>query len=865
LTNSSETVKEICFGDGTLPVLGGGTYSFGGNSEVSFAVVGSGDEIWVADEKYSRVFRIANIDGVRDPEEDPYVDIILGQTNLSGTSMNQGQESPAVSTLAMPQHVMVDPNGNLYVSDAGGEASGLNMRILEWDASSLPEPTEAAVFAIPADRVIGTSGSFNISGYYCGDPVCAPRKGAFTSNGIMVVPMNPYQGQRFTLVYLDPLNYQLPQMALGDWLSYALSASFDSEGNLYIGDFDWSRLLIYKKPFKDIQIPTFTPTPSPTSTPTWDPSVPTYTPTTTPTITPSPTITATPYAQWAMFRRYRQHAGRSPNYAVECGGALSWAHATSGSIDSSPAQASDGSVYIGSDDNVLYAYSETGEIEWSYVTGDDISSSPALNGAEEVYVGSEDNQFYAFDSSGGLKWSYTHPGGGVEDRWESSPVIDYAGAIYIQARSSLVVFDSCGALSWSFGTGAASTAHSSSPAIGTDGRIFWGSGDLDRLYVVDSDCALEWSYRMGDTVESSPAIGSDGKVLIGSYDNNLYAYASMGALTWSYLTVEDVNSSPAVDTSERVYVGSRDNRFYAFTSTGALSWSYEAGMDVDSSPAIDVTGMVYVGAQDNILYSFNSNGGLSWSYVADGSVDSSPAIGSGGRLYVGSNDNNVYALGKASIAFTLYGDADGEENWIAVPFCDTGITNNDDLGDLIGALFSPGIGDTIVITRLIASSQSTESITGTYVGFWFWNNSNPIVIGAMYKVIITLAGGDDDGDLTLTGCATPIQFILYDLSGDNDNENWISLPWYRWWLDTAVEIGDSIAYQWSLVTSLVEGDTLTISVWNELTSSENETIGTYDGAEWSWDPDPGDDFWTGRPFIVRPYHEGGIDPYITWP
>ncbi|MEJ2744795.1 MAG: hypothetical protein P8123_03775 [bacterium] len=104
LTNSSTPIKTICLTDGSLPVLGGGTISISHGSTQSFAIVGSGDEIWVADEWNSRVFRISNIDGGKDPEQEPYVDIVLGQSTLAGTTCNQGSESPTASTLCLPQN-----------------------------------------------------------------------------------------------------------------------------------------------------------------------------------------------------------------------------------------------------------------------------------------------------------------------------------------------------------------------------------------------------------------------------------------------------------------------------------------------------------------------------------------------------------------------------------------------------------------------------------------------------------------------------------------------------------------------------------------------------------------------------------------
>jgi hypothetical protein len=207
----------------------------------------------------------------------------------------------------------------------------------------------------------------------------------------------------------------------------------------------------------------------------------------------------------------------------------------------------------------------------------------------------------------------------------------------------LNVLESSGALAWAYTTGG---IIDSSPALGSDGRVYVGSYDRS-LYAFESSGAFRWSYATGDRVYSSPAIGSGGGVYVGSccLDRRLYAFESSGALRWSYETGDGVFSSPALGSGERVYVGSHDNRLYAFESSGAFRWSYEGKSATQSSPAIGSDGMVYVGNRDHRVYAIQSNGALGWSYVTGCMVDSSPAIGSDGRVYVGSYDNKVYAIG----------------------------------------------------------------------------------------------------------------------------------------------------------------------------------------------------------------------------
>ena len=219
-------------------------------------------------------------------------------------------------------------------------------------------------------------------------------------------------------------------------------------------------------------------------------------------------------------------------------------------------------------------------------------------------------------------------------------------------------------------------------------------------------------------------------------------------------------------------------------------------------------------------------------------------------------------MGQASVTYTLYADEDpGLVSWVAVPFEGTGIGTTVDLGNRIAALFTFDTDDSIVIEREIASIQETEMTVGTYNGTTLgWDPSGvySIVIGAMYKVTIKLAAGYDYGDLTITGCFEPFEFDLYDLSGDDDNDNWISLPWNKVYQETTVAIGESIALRFTPETD----DTLTIAVWDGVT--ENPTVGTYNGTEWGWYPPEGDPTWPGMPFIVRPYRDGGM-PTITWP
>ena len=66
---------------------------------------------------------------------------------------------------------------------------------------------------------------------------------------------------------------------------------------------------------------------------------------------------------------------------------LSWeTNATGGVIFSSPAIASDGTVYVGSNDNKLHAFNSDGSAKWTFTTGNWVDSTPAIgaDGAGEL-------------------------------------------------------------------------------------------------------------------------------------------------------------------------------------------------------------------------------------------------------------------------------------------------------------------------------------------------------------------------------------------------------------------------------------------------------------------------------------------------
>ncbi|NOR22954.1 MAG: PQQ-binding-like beta-propeller repeat protein, partial [Desulforhopalus sp.] len=66
-----------------------------------------------------------------------------------------------------------------------------------------------------------------------------------------------------------------------------------------------------------------------------------------------------------------------PDHAAAQVGSEKWAFTTGGWVDSSPAIGADGTIYVGSYDNKLYAINPDGNEKWAFTTGNYVISSPA--------------------------------------------------------------------------------------------------------------------------------------------------------------------------------------------------------------------------------------------------------------------------------------------------------------------------------------------------------------------------------------------------------------------------------------------------------------------------------------------------------
>jgi len=69
-----------------------------------------------------------------------------------------------------------------------------------------------------------------------------------------------------------------------------------------------------------------------------------------------------------------------------------------------PAIGQDGTIYIGSGDDNLYAINPDGTKKWAFTTEDNIVSSPTIGDDGTIYIGSDDRSFLPINPDGTKKW-----------------------------------------------------------------------------------------------------------------------------------------------------------------------------------------------------------------------------------------------------------------------------------------------------------------------------------------------------------------------------------------------------------------------------------------------------------------------------
>lgn len=227
-------------------------------------------------------------------------------------------------------------------------------------------------------------------------------------------------------------------------------------------------------------------------------------------------------------------------YSITPSGAIRWSYATGGPIVSSPSIGFDGLediIYFGSTDKHVYAVAaDNGTLKWRFKTNAAVYGSPAISADGRIYVGecetghaNEYNfKFFCLNIDGTKQWDYD-TGSGVY----GSPAIGPDNNVYFGTwDGTFFSLSLAGAYKWSVNT---YRSFNSSPAIGDNGLVYVGCknstfyglinpSEYDQFDKQGKRNAKNFNFVTGNDIGlSSPAIGSNGTLYFGSRDHYVYA------------------------------------------------------------------------------------------------------------------------------------------------------------------------------------------------------------------------------------------------------------------------------------------------------------------------------------------------------
>jgi len=274
-----------------------------------------------------------------------------------------------------------------------------------------------------------------------------------------------------------------------------------------------------------------------------------------------------------------------------------------GDIKSSTTITTNHIVYIASTDNSLYSFNANGisNTGWPVSLGAEATASVAVDASGTAYIGTSNGIFQAVTATGEVSWGY-NVGGAVY----ASAAISQNNTLYIVNENGRVfAFDlnsivpSNVQYSWVYEI---DEGVYSSPALDDFGNLHITTSDGNLIKIEDTGTAGQevWRYAIGTEITSSPVIGSDYTIYFGSNDSTIYAVNSDGSLKWaSAQTGGEIRSTAALVESgtshDRLYIGSDDGYLYAVSLIdGSITWKYNAQSPIQC-PILFSEATVYFG------------------------------------------------------------------------------------------------------------------------------------------------------------------------------------------------------------------------------------------------------------------------------
>ena len=386
-------------------------------------------------------------------------------------------------------------------------------------------------------------------------------------------------------------------------------------------------------------------------------------------------------------------------------GSLKWEFLAGGDIQSSPAIAHDGTVYVGSHDNKLYALNgKDGSKQWEFASGGIIFSSPAIGPGGQLYFGGYDGKVCAMQGSAAP----------VDTAWSMFGQNALRSGLREGSVYALVAGD----------------GDSGNAAFRIEGNNLVAQGPFNYEAQASYSVRIQltptaggpteqvFTVQVNDVVENEPVFTSpaqlyheenslslvSGTVTATDADGDILSYSIAGGTDQTLFTIDSQSGEISINTKpDFESPGDADgNNVYLLVVTvtdgiftipqdvtvkvvdgvdiqithptigenqpaealaGTLSlvppllegidpasngtklWEFSTSNLIPGSPAIGQDGTVYIGSYNRRLYALDGEtGALKWSFNAGSKVYSSPAVAPDGTVYVGTSGNKLLAI-----------------------------------------------------------------------------------------------------------------------------------------------------------------------------------------------------------------------------
>jgi outer membrane protein assembly factor BamB len=339
-----------------------------------------------------------------------------------------------------------------------------------------------------------------------------------------------------------------------------------------------------------------------------------------------------------------RHTHRAAGRAVTSSPSLEWTRDVGGPVEAQVVASPDEqTLYAASLGGTLSALARgDGSVRWSLPLGDRGYATPLVAGDGTLYVGSDAKKFSAISPDGKVRWSLDTDGDA-----DSGAAMSPDGAVVFAAGRVVYAVTTAGYVRWRF---AARRKVYTAPAIGPQGRIFFGSQD-HHVYALAPDGRLVWSVDLGADVDGAPGIDDHGSVFFGTDgdevvridpdDGHAVWRANVGGYVRGTLSVArngDVLAGVYGPRPRAVRLRPEDGSLrgdFAIQGTGARDFGVHGGALEDAA------GTLIFGAQDDAVYAIDASGKLLWRFVTGGDVDAPATLLRDGALVIGSDDGSV--------------------------------------------------------------------------------------------------------------------------------------------------------------------------------------------------------------------------------